>query len=94
MMSSAPLNELEQLLDDVGEARLLRQELVRDAVDLLRAAVDLAIGPQVTMERAPGLASLHELDAADFDDAMALLGLESGGFGVEDDLAHCAVTSG
>jgi len=29
-----------------------------------------------------------ELDGADFDDAMTLVWLEAGGFGVEDDLAH------
>ena len=28
------VDELDQLLDDIGEARLLREELVRDAVDL------------------------------------------------------------
>ena len=83
-------DELDQLVDDVGEARLLREEFVGDAVHLLRAAVDFAVGPQVTMERAAGLAPIDQLDAADFDDAMALLRLEARGFGVEDDLAHDA----
>ena len=76
------------VVDDVAEARLLRQKLVGDAVHLLCAPVDLTVGPQVAMESTTGLPPIHQLDAADFDDAMALFGLESGGFGVEDDLAH------
>ena len=35
-----------------------------------------------------GRAPVPELDAADLDDAVALGDFESGGFGVEDDLAH------
>ena len=81
-------DELDQLVDDVREARLLREEFVGDAVHLLRGAVDLAVGTQVAMERAAGLAAIHQLDAADFDDAMSLLRLQARGFGVEDDLAH------
>jgi hypothetical protein len=33
---------------------------------------------------------MQQLHAADFDDAMAFRGLQPGGFGVEDDLAHGA----
>jgi hypothetical protein len=40
------------------------------------------------MKRAPGLASIEHLDAADFDDAMTLLGLKTGGFSIENDLSH------
>ncbi len=66
-------DELEQLLDHVGEARLLRQELVGEAVHLDGAAVHFSIRPQIAMEGATGLAPVHHLDAADFDDAVALL---------------------
>jgi hypothetical protein len=35
-------------------------------------------------------AAVHELDAADLDDAVAFRELEAGRFGVKDDLAHGA----
>ena len=82
------VDELEQLVDDLREARLLREELVGDAVHVLRGAVDRPVRAQVAMERAAGLAAIHQLDAADLDDAMSLLRLQPRGFGVEDDLAH------
>ena len=90
MTSSAPPMNSHELVDDVGEARLLREELVGDAVHLQRGDVDLAVGSQVAMKRATGAASDDDLDAADLDDAMTLLRLEPGGFGVEDDLAHAS----
>jgi hypothetical protein len=33
---------------------------------------------------------MHQLDAADLDDPVAVAELEAGGFGVKDDLAHGA----
>ena len=63
------------------------------AMDQQRARVNVALGTQVAMEHPAGAASVHDLDAADLDDAMALLGLETGGLRVEDDLAHGEVIS-
>ena len=54
------------------------------------AFVDLAFGVEVAVEGAPALAPVDELDAADFDDAVIQLGLESGGLGIQHDLAHGA----
>ena len=82
------VDEFEELRRDLGEARLVEQELVGDAGDRARALVDLAIGVQVGMEFAPGAPALHQLDATDLDHAVAALDFEAGGFGVEDDLAH------
>jgi len=31
---------------------------------------------------------VQQLDAADFDDAVARAGVQAGGFGIENDLAH------
>ncbi len=76
-----------QLVGDLGEARLAAQLLERDAVNFVRALVDVAIGIEVVMERAAGRPAVHHFDAADFDDPVTQLGLEAGGFGVEDDLA-------
>ncbi len=80
--------EFQQLLDHVRKARLLRQKLIRDAVHLQRASIDFAIRAQIAMKGASGLAPIQQLDAADLNDAMTLLGFETGGFSVEDDLAH------
>ena len=82
------LDELDQLVDDVREFRLLLQELGRQAVHRLGAGVDRPLRVQVLLERAPGRAAVDELDAADLDDPVALGGFEAGGFGVENDLAH------
>ena len=50
MMSSAPLDEREQLGGDLGELRRLRQLRELDAVHGQRARVDLAFRIQVAME--------------------------------------------
>ena len=70
------------------EARLALEIRARDAVHRERALVDLALGIEVAVESAPGRTAIHELDAADLDDAVAQLGFEARGFGVEDDLSH------
>ena len=77
-------------LRDLGECGLRRQEFVRDAVDRERARIHIPPGAQVAMPVAPGQAPVHQFDAADLDDAMAICEFESGRFGVEDDLAHDA----
>ena len=59
-----------------------------DAVHSHRALVDGALGIQIAMERAAGHSSIHDLDAAYFNDSVTELGFEAGGFGIEDDLAH------
>jgi hypothetical protein len=84
-------DELEQLVDDLGEPRLLRQEFVGDAVYVLRGAIDRPVGAQIAMKAAAGAAAIDQLDAADLDDAMPLLRLQPRGFGVEDDLPHGAL---
>ena len=40
------------------------------------------------MKMVAAQAPVDQLDAADFDYAMALPGLQAGGFGVENDLSH------
>jgi hypothetical protein len=42
------------------------------------------------MEGAAGGPAVHELDAADLDDAVTELGFKTGRLGVEDDLSHGA----
>ena len=70
--------ELHQLDGDLGEAGLPCKELGGQAVDQQRARIDFALGTQVAVEHPAGAAPVHDLDAADLDDAVALLGLETG----------------
>ncbi len=81
-------HEGEEFRRDVGERRLRGEELVGDAVHRERARVDFAVRLQVAMPVAAGRPAVHELDAADLDDAVTFRDLESGRFGVKDDLAH------
>ena len=85
------IDELQELLGDLGKARLAGELVERDAVHGRGAGVDLALGIQVFVEVPAGGAAVHHLDAADLDDAMAALGLEAGGFGVEYDLSQAAI---
>ena len=71
-----------------AEQAAAAQELLGEPVHLQRTRVDLAIGPQVAVELPPRPPAIQHLDAAHLDDAVALLGLEARGFGVEDDLTH------
>ena len=41
------------------------------------------------MEDLPAREAVDQLDAADLDQPMPLIGVEAGGFGIEHDLAHC-----
>ena len=85
-------HELDPFGGDVREAWLSPEELGREPVHLQRAGIDVAIGAQVTMEHPSRPPAPHHFDAADFDDAMPEFGLEAGGLGIEDDLAHQATT--
>ena len=48
----------------------------------------VALGVQVELQGAAGGNMIHQLDTADFHDAVTVAWLEAGGFGVEDDLTH------
>ena len=84
----SPIDERQKLGGDRRKDGLASQLLERHAVYRGRALVDLALGIEVAMKVTPCRSSRHELDAADFDDAMAVRDLEAGGFSVEDDLSH------
>jgi len=84
-------SELGELGGDVAKSRLALQILPGHAVDLGRAGVDLALGVEAEMERAPGRATVDDLQRGEFDDPVALLRIEPRRFGVDDDLAHSGV---
>jgi hypothetical protein len=86
---------LEELARDVGEARLVLQELVGDAVHPERPLLDLPLRVEVAVEVVARRAAARQLDAPDLDDPVAEPCVESGGLRVEDDLPHtCAVGAG
>ena len=66
------VDEFEELIGHVLEARLADEVLVADAVHRDRAFVDLALRLQVDVEVPPGQAPADQLDATDFDDAVPL----------------------
>ncbi len=81
-------DELAQLGEDVGEARLAAEEFGRETVHLHGTRIDGPIRTQVTVELPARAPSVHQLDRADLDDAVTEFRLEARGFGVEDDLSH------
>lgn len=94
-------DEIEKGLPDPGKDRLVAQrhpasngfagglqDVVADAVHLECANGHAAFGVDVLVVGAPRRQVIEQLDRADLDDAVALGGLEPGGFGVEDDFTH------
>ena len=72
-----------------AEAIALQKETVRmGAAKAGPAPFDAALGIDVAVEHTAGRHVVHQLDAGDLDDAMAVVGIEAGGLGVEHDLAH------
>ena len=82
----------EKLLGDIGEARLVAEEGIGDAVDIEGTLLHVAIGLQVAMEVIARRPPLHQFDAANLDDAMAIAGFQAGGFRIKDDLTHGGIT--
>src|SRR5881227_3708166 len=80
--------ELDELLDDLREARLLLEKLGRQAVHRKGLGRHVALGIDVTVEGRAGGNAVEQLDAADLDQPMTLVRIEAGGLGVEHDFAH------
>ena len=80
--------EGEQVVHHRAEQRLVREELIGQTMDLERAGRHLPLGIDVSVVRRAGRDVVDQLDAADLDDTVAALRVETGGFGVEDDFAH------
>src|SRR5450755_4714662 len=80
--------ELEKLIRDFGELRLVAQHVPGKAMDVGCARVDLSLGVEIEVDIPSGRAAIDEFDGRNLDDPMSLLRVESGRFGVEHDLAH------
>ncbi len=84
--------EVEELGRDVAKPGLALQVVPRHAVHFGGAGIDLALGIEVQVQRAPGGPAVDHLHRGELDDAMPLLGIETRRFGIEDDLAHAGRT--
>ena len=82
------LNKIQQALRDVGELRLARQLLVGNPVHLHRPGINLALRVEVLLIAIVARPPADQLDAADFNDPVALGRFEAGGFRIENYLAH------
>ena len=80
------IDEGEEIVGDVAERRLVGEEVAGDSVYRKCTVVDFTLRIQIAVKVAAGQFAVDELDRADLDDPMAVLGLEPSRFGVEDDL--------
>ena len=78
----------EEIVGDIGEPRLVLEEVGRQPVDGEGLGRHLALRVEIAVEGRAGRNPVEQLDAADLDQAMTLARVEAGGFGVEDDFAH------
>ncbi len=86
--------EVQDLLGDLGEERLVLQEFIGDAMDGQRVRMDLLVARvDVDVQRPAGREMVDQLDAADFDDAVGAV-VEAGGFRIEDDFTHSGILRG
>ena len=86
--------EGEHVLGDLGEFRLLRQELTGQPVHLEGIGRHLALRIDIGLKTFARGDVVDQLQASDFNDAVARLGVEPGGFGIENDFAHSAPAPG
>ena len=80
--------ELQQLGHDLGKDRLVGEESRGEAVDSLRLGRHLAIRLQIALELAARRQMVDQLDGRDLDQPVTGIGIEAGGFSIENDLAH------
>ena len=92
--------EVHKRINDAGmlERRLVAQRFVGDAGDANGCVGYRTAGIDVDLEFAARRQVIHQLDAADLYDAVGLLGVgvigvEPGGFSIEDDFPHVSSCS-
>ena len=83
------LDEIQERPGDVSELRLVRQKGIGQAVNFKGLGRHVAFGIDVDMEDLAGRDVIDQFDTADLDDPMTVPWIETGGFRIEDDFAHC-----
>ena len=81
-------DELQKLIDNASEQRLVGQEFAGQAVHGECFRRHVAFGIDVTMKCLSGRHAVEDFDATDFDQPIAAQRVEAGGFGIENDFAH------
>ena len=81
-------DKLQEFRGHVLEQRLHGKKVVVDAMDLQRAGPHRPLRIHVAVERLLGKLAVDQLDATDFDDPVARLGLQARGFRIQYDLPH------
>src|SRR5690606_32144669 len=85
------IDESEELVHDLGEARLVGQEFQGQAGDFLRTLLERAVRVEVLVVGPPRGPPFDELHAADFHHPVATFPAQAGGFGIEDHLPHAGI---
>ena len=93
MTSVSLADELQELVGDLGEQRLVLEERRREPVHGLGFGRHVALGIDEAVELAARRDAVDELDAADLDQPVAAFGIEAGGLGIENDFAHACDAS-
>jgi hypothetical protein len=81
-------DEGQQLVGNLGEARLVAKEIGGEAVHVVGLLRHVALGIHMAMPSAARRNAIDEFDAADLDDAMTVERIKSRRFCVENDLAQ------
>src|SRR6516165_11121980 len=81
-------DERDYVLDDLGEERLVLEDLARQAVDGDSLGRHVALGIDVTMKGLSARNAIDEFDATDLHQSMSLEGIKPRRFGIEHDFAH------
>ena len=83
-----PIDEIEEIMEDAGEKRLVGKLVIADAVHGQRIRMDdLAFGIDIDMECPSGREPVDKLNAADLDDPV-IKPVEASCFCIEYDFAH------
>ena len=81
-------NEGQKIFRDFSKRWLVLEEFLGQAVHRKSFGRNIALGIEITVKRLAGRNPIDQFNAADFYQAMALIGIEPGCFRIEDDLTH------
>src|SRR5579871_2359848 len=77
-----------KVVGNIGEYRMRLQKFIRQAVNREGVLGYVPFRIEIAVKRLPGGKSIDQLDASDFDQPVALIGVKAGGLRVEHDFAH------
>ena len=85
-------DEGQEALGDFRKQRLVRQEFGGQAMDATGFLGYVAQGIDIGVIEPFGWLMVDQFDAGDLDDAVAAVGIEAGGFGIQRDFTHWGVS--